>query len=77
MVCISGLGECMVGWTKSGTLESLGVHIDFLHMKLNFLFIFGINSLLYMKFNKIKKIMIWTLLWTSEKTAHFRMPKSP
>jgi hypothetical protein len=26
----------MVGWTKSGSLESIGVHIDFLHMKLNF-----------------------------------------
>jgi hypothetical protein len=48
----------MVGWTKSGTLESLGVHIDFLHMKLNLFYFFCINSLLYMKFNKIKKIMI-------------------
>jgi hypothetical protein len=48
----------MVGWTKSGTLESLGVHIDFLQMKLNLFYFFCINSLLYMKFNKIKKIMI-------------------
>jgi hypothetical protein len=50
----------MVGWTKSSSLESIGVHIDFFYMKLNLFNFFCINSLLHMKFNKIKKIMIKT-----------------